>query len=162
MPPAEAEFDKAMQKKPKSITFLWIAILVLFVASAAVIFGIWTSYKTDRASNNLAMLGNNESGDVMGATTEDPNYLLKLTDNLKTGGVIIYGSSTDKQTARQLALFGQAATRLDYVECNSQLADSNSDECIARGVTRYPTWVKADKKITGYQTLADLEKFLSN
>ncbi|MEI8061135.1 MAG: hypothetical protein WCG99_02475 [Candidatus Berkelbacteria bacterium] len=162
MPPEEAEFNRTMQKKPKSITFLWVAVLVLFVASAAVIFGIWTSYKTDRASNNLARLNNIESGDVMGATTEDPEYLVKLTDNLKAAGVTIYGSSTDQKTAKQLVLFGQAATRLDYVECNSQSADSNSDECIARGITHYPTWVKADKKITGYQTLADLEKFLAN
>lgn len=158
----EDEFDQKVNRKPKSITFLWAAILVLFLASAVLIVGIWKSFRNDKISNNLALSNSIESGDVLGATTESPDYLIKLADSLKTDGVILYGFDGNQETKRQLAIFGQAITNLDYVECNSQSSHSNADECVARGIDKYPTWVKGEQKSTGFKTLEELEQMLAN
>ncbi len=157
----EEEFSKSVKKSSKSLTALWVAVAVLFLASAAVIAGLWVSFRKEKIGNNLASVNNTESGEVMGATTEDPDYLSNLVANLKTTGVIAYGFNSNAETKRQLAIFGQAISNLDYVECDSQVANSNPDECIARGISDYPTWVKGDQKFVGFKTLEDLEKILA-
>ncbi|MCX6810960.1 MAG: hypothetical protein NTY30_04520 [Candidatus Berkelbacteria bacterium] len=158
----EKQFNKEVNSSSKSLIFLWVTTLVLFLASTAVILGLWMSFKNDRIKTNLAILDSAESGEVMGTTTKDPNYLINLAENLKAKGIIVYGFDNNQETKRQLAIFGQAVTSIDYVECNSQSAHSNADECVARVIDQYPTWVEGEQKFVGYKTLEDLEKILSN
>ena len=158
----EEKLDKEFEKKPKQFTLLWVALVLLFLASGVVIFGIWSSYKNETVNGNLALVTSDNSGEVLGTTTEDPDYILKLVDDLKVAGIIFYGFNGNQESTKQLAIFGQATASLDYVECNSQSVGANADECVARGVSQYPTWIKGDQKFVGYQTLQDLEKILSN
>jgi len=157
----EDQFSKEVEQKPKSIAVLWTAVLFLFLASAAIIFGLWRSYKDDQISNNLAMSNNDLTGEVLGTSTEDPNYIAALVENLKSSGVILYGYDGNQENTKQLAIFGQAVTSLDYVECNPESSSSNADECVARGVDQYPTWVKGDQKYVGHKDLNHLEAILN-
>lgn len=158
----DEQFSKEVAQKPKSMAVLWTAVLFLFLACASVIFGLWKSYENDRISNNLAMSNNDLIGEVLGTSTEDPNYIAALVENLKSGGVVLYGYDGNQENTKQLAIFGQAAAGLDYVECNPQSSSSNTDECVARGVDQYPTWVIGDQKFARYKTLEDLEEILNN
>lgn len=156
----EDEFAKKVNPASKSVTFLWVAALVLLLACAAVIVGLWMSTKNDQNKSQMAVVTGVESGDVMGATTRDPEYLTNLAQNLAANGVVLYGFDGDRETKRQLAIFGQAITSLDYVECNSESAHANSDECVAKGVEDYPTWAKGDEKTVGFKSLEALEQML--
>jgi len=146
---------------PKTLTLLWVSGLVLFLAVSAVLAGLWMSTKSERKAANLAS-ASVESGQVLGATTQDPQYLVNLANNLKTSGLILYGFDTDAQTQKQLSIFGQALSGLNYVECDPQTARSNADECLAKGIESYPVWVKGDQKYPGYKSLSELEKLLAS
>lgn len=158
----EDQFEKDVNQKSKSVTFLWVAALVLFLACAAVVAGLWMSYNKDSADRQLALSNNIESGDVLGTSTEDLDYLVQLAENLKTDGVVLYGYDGNQGTKKQLSIFGQAITSLDYVECNSGSYHANADECVAKGIDQYPTWVRGEEKMIGYKTLSDLENILAN
>lgn len=146
---------------PKSLTVLWVSGLVLLLATSAALAGLWMSTRNDRKAANLAS-ASTESGQVLGATTQDPQYLVSLTNNLKTSGLVLYGFDTDAQTKKQLLIFGQALPGLNYVECDPQAARSNADECLAKGIENYPVWVKGDQKYPGYKSLSELEKLLAS
>ena len=151
------------EKKPsqKSLTVLFVSGLVLLLAISAALAGLWMSTKSERKAANLAS-ASVESGQVLGATTQDPQYLVNLANNLKTAGLVLYGYDTDTQTGKQLSIFGQALSGLNYVECDPQAAHSNADECLAKGIENYPVWVKGDQKYPGYKSLSELEKLLAS
>ena len=154
--------EKHFNQVGRSLTKFWVLIIILFLASAAAISGLWFSFRNENlGSANLALSAVDESGETLGASTEDPESLTQLANNLKNTGIILYGFDTNGATKRQLSVFGQAVNTLDYVECNSALSNSNAEECTARGVNSYPTWIKDGQKIVGFQTPESLEKLLS-
>ncbi|MFA5158697.1 MAG: hypothetical protein WC451_05955 [Patescibacteria group bacterium] len=143
-------------KDKKSMKLLWTLNAVLLLAISAAVFGLWFSHKNEKSD-----LGYKSGGSVLGASTKDPNYLIGLTDSLKQSGFVLYGDSKESQTKKQLSDFGQAVDYLDYVECDSQIKGSNPEECLAKGIEEYPTWVHGADKIPGYLTSQEIEKMLS-
>lgn len=144
----------------KYLAILWVSGLVLFLAVSAVLTGLWMSTRNERKAANLAG-ANVEFGQVLGASTQDPDYLVNLVSSLKFAGFVLYGYDGDDSTKKQLQAFGQAVSNLDYVECNSQAVHANADECLAKGIVEYPTWVKIDQKFAGFKSLSELEKLLA-
>ncbi|MEK6964308.1 MAG: peptidylprolyl isomerase [Nanoarchaeota archaeon] len=69
----------------------------------------------------------------------------------------LYGIKTDVQTQKQLKLFGDASSYLNYIDC-SYLGNPNvvKKECAQKGVSTFPTWVIGSIKQPGVQTLQQL------
>ena len=164
---AEVNGEKSPEKGDQggvksSDTMLKVATLVVAVALIAVVALLWLNYRRDlRGLTNIA-LDNSENGQVLGASTQNPDYLANLAISLKNAGYILYGSSSDTNTKRQKDIFGQGFSDIDYVECDQGVVNSNSQECVAKGIDIYPTWVQTDKKFPGYKSLNELEKLLAS
>lgn len=153
-----SDFEQALDPKEKrSVKLLWSVNILLFLAVSATIFGLWY-YNTDQSAKPK----DTGNGSVLGASTKDPQYLSSLSDSLKTNGFVLYGDIKESKTKKQLAEFGQAAQGLDYVECDSQVEQANPQECLAKGVETYPTWVRGEKKYQGYFSLKELERLIAD
>lgn len=69
----------------------------------------------------------------------------------------LYGAYWCEDCNAQKELFGVAADDLVYVECSTDDAQRQTDECIAAGITRYPTWkIGTTTEVRGVQTLEEL------
>jgi len=155
------EKDVGIEKR--SLVILSISTALIFVALASVILSLWFMMQNDRKRNQeIAARETSESGIVKGVSTEDPQYLANLVDNLKKAGFILYGSDSDANSRRQKEIFGQANAGLDYVECDPGAENSNPQECVAKGIDEYPTWVREEQKFPGYKSLDELEEFLAS
>jgi len=148
-------------REKKEIKILSISISAIFVVLFFAVAGIWYTAKNEQKTyDNLVQSTIGESGRVLGALIEDPEFLTKLASNLKAAGFVLYGSNGDEKTEKQKEVFGQAYSSLDYVECNPQVKNSNALECVARGIEKYPTWVSGDKLYPGYKSPTELEEIL--
>jgi uncharacterized membrane protein len=90
---------------------------------------------------------------------EDP-YLRGLAQQLVEKGAKFYGAYWCPVCQRQKAAFGASEKRLPYVECSpgGQRA-SSAPECVAAGVTNYPTWIfPGGDRITSFLEPAELAR----
>lgn len=155
----EKGFEDGNDKK--SFVILGISSAALFLLTLITVFAIWMMNSNEiKKYNQLAANGLEESGVVKGASTSDPDYLTKIASNLKTSGFVLYGSLENQKTIKQREIFGQAASTIDFVECDPQIKSANSSECVAKGIKIYPTWVSGEKKFEGYHSLPELEKLI--
>jgi len=143
----------------KNVLKFLVALLVISLIGIALVY-VFAPAK-DTAQKEKAT----ESGDVAGATTESSgrtntgennSYVQKLAQHLVDSGMILYGAFWDQSTIDQKQLFGDSATLLDYVECDQTGSNPNPDECLAQGITIYPTWVYQGKQYHHLQSLANL------
>lgn len=145
----------------KSFRLLTISTVLLFVATISIIAAIWVMNQREiRSYNQLASAVPAEDGAVKGASTTDPEYLVKLADSLKSNNFVLYGSEKNNKTQKQKEIFGQAAENIDFVECDPQVESANSLECAANNVKIYPTWAVGERKFEGYKSLSELEKMI--
>ena len=71
-------------------------------------------------------------------------------------GAKFYGAFWCPHCQEQKALFGDAVSKLPYVECSTPDKQNQTQVCIDAGIKNYPTWSLADgSKIPG---LVSLEK----
>jgi hypothetical protein len=63
---------------------------------------------------------------------------------LKDKGAIFYGAFWCPHCQAQKKLFGSSAHLLPYVECSTPDANGQTQICIDKNITSYPTWVLAD------------------
>lgn len=145
-------------------TFLFI-LLAVFLVSGGLIFMSSKSKKT--ADNNG--LTTEENGGVAGASTADKNaedsnkddaYKEKLAKYMTEKGMAMYGAYWCPHCQDQKKLFGDSFKYVDYVECDAQGPNANPDECTAKGVEGYPTWIYQGQKYSGYQSLSALAKIV--
>lgn len=137
----------------------------LFMASISVVMlaalgGVFLIEK-----NNLKELANQNSqkssaGEVAGVSSEDDDYLTQLAKSLSDKGMVLFGAYWSEDSKKQKDLFGDAAKYIDYVECDQSGANANSDECIARKIETYPTWVYNNTEYKGIKTLSDLAQII--
>jgi hypothetical protein len=130
--------------------FLFVGALIV-VAGLGVIFALGNN----RQKNTLSQNG---SGEVAGAVSSQDNYIERLARHLSDSSMVLYGSSLSSETKDQKALFGEAITAIDYVDCDVAGNSSNPDECVGQDITIYPTWVYNGEKFEGEQSLSDLAK----
>ncbi|OGG89109.1 hypothetical protein A2592_03205 [Candidatus Kaiserbacteria bacterium RIFOXYD1_FULL_42_15] len=63
---------------------------------------------------------------------------------LKDKGATFYGAYWCPHCQSQKALFGKSAKLLPYVECSTPDGQSQTQVCIDKKITGYPTWEFAD------------------
>ncbi|MCX6812776.1 MAG: hypothetical protein NTW79_04165 [Candidatus Berkelbacteria bacterium] len=151
----EKTIEKNFSDESKTTKILLGVLLVVLVAVVLISVLLWKNVRRDQSAN---IAGTSESGSVLGASTEDPDYLSSLTDDLKAKGFVLYGSSQSSETTRQKNIFGQAFSNLDYVECDPNTSGANPDECSARGISVFPTWISGDQAFPGFQSVEQLQE----
>ena len=70
---------------------------------------------------------------------------------LNESGLIMYGTDWCPHCKNQKELFGSSFEFVNYINC-----DFNQEECVANGVTGYPTWKFGLQKFSGVQSLEKL------
>ena len=103
------------------------------------------------SSVNIAMLGSSavQAGPDPGA----------LADHLSQTKVMYYGSWRCPACQYQGRLFGDAVTRLPYVECGKpKELPIQAAACKQKEIRRYPTWILPNgERREGVQSLEDLQ-----
>jgi uncharacterized membrane protein/thiol-disulfide isomerase/thioredoxin len=84
-----------------------------------------------------------------GDAFSSPDQLAALADYLRQSGAVFYGASWCPHCQAQKQMFGAAASKLPYVECDPRGTDAQPDVCQAVGVQAYPTWVINGQKHEG-------------
>jgi hypothetical protein len=102
-----------------------------------------------------------DNGNVKGATdnttgTESNDYKAKLAKFLTQKGMVMYGAYWCTHCKDQKETFGDAFQFIDYVECDAGGPNGNPDECKAKGVEGYPTWIYQGQKYPGVRSLSEL------
>jgi len=76
---------------------------------------------------------------------------------LKDKGAVFYGTFWCPHCQATKKLFGSSAKLLPYVECSTADANGQTQACIDKKISSYPTWEFADgSRLTGELTLAQL------
>lgn len=132
--------------------------LVIGIALIVIIAGLGIIFFASNKVGDKNGKSDSENGQVSGASTQNENaeYKEKLARYLKEQGMILYGAYWCSHCKEQKALFGDAVKYLDYVECDAKGDGANPDECVARGIEGYPTWIYNGKQYSGVQSLESL------
>ncbi len=75
---------------------------------------------------------------------EGPGKYDEFATCLKDKGATFYGAFWCPHCQAQKKLFGKSAKLLPYVECSTADASGQTQACIDKKITGYPTWVFAD------------------
>jgi hypothetical protein len=78
-----------------------------------------------------------------------PGQYDKLAMCIKKQGVIFYGAFWCPHCQRTKAEFGSSAQYLPYVECSNPDGQSQTQICIDKKITSYPTWIRPDGAVLG-------------
>lgn len=80
-----------------------------------------------------------------------------FTQCLKDSGAIFYGAFWCPHCQATKKMFGNSAKLLPYVECSTPDGNRQTQLCIEKGITQYPTWKFTDgSELTGERTLQEL------
>lgn len=86
-----------------------------------------------------------------------PGKLDGFAQCIKDSGTIFYGAFWCPHCQNQKKLFGNSEKLLPYVECSTPNGQAQTQECIDKKITNYPTWVYPDGSTqTGEVSLEDL------
>ncbi|OGG53532.1 hypothetical protein A2851_03755 [Candidatus Kaiserbacteria bacterium RIFCSPHIGHO2_01_FULL_53_29] len=87
-----------------------------------------------------------------------PSKLDGFAQCLKDKGVIFYGAFWCPHCQRTKAMFGSSAKLLPYVECSTPDGQGQTQICVDKKITSYPTWVflNSTTTLTGERTLQEL------
>lgn len=75
----------------------------------------------------------------------------KVAQCLSEKGAILYASQYCPHCQEQKKLFGNAISKIEMVECSSQI-----ERCQEAGITAYPTWVINGRKFLGTKDMKTL------
>jgi uncharacterized membrane protein len=98
------------------------------------------------------------AGAAEDATGFTPDRLAALADYLRQSGAVFYGAYWCPHCQAQKQMFGAAASKLPYVECDPRGTNAQPDVCQAVGVQAYPTWVINGQKREGEVSPSDLAR----
>lgn len=91
------------------------------------------------------------------ATPPGPGKYDTFAQCLKDKGAVFYGAFWCPHCQAQKKLFGSSARSLPYVECSTANGNAQTQACIDKGITSYPTWEFTDgSRLTGEITLEKL------
>jgi len=83
--------------------------------------------------------------------TGSPGQYDEFAQCLTAKGIKMYGTNWCTYCKKQKELFGSSFKYIDFVDC-----DKNKQECLAAGVTGYPTWKINGENYIGLQQLSRL------
>jgi uncharacterized membrane protein/glutaredoxin len=91
-------------------------------------------------------------------TSQSGESELALAEHLKKTGATMYGGWFCSHCYEQKQLFGREAVKksVNYVECNEQGSNPQTELCQKEGITGFPTWDIKGKKYSGVQPLERL------
>ncbi|MFZ2149611.1 MAG: hypothetical protein WAV15_00405 [Minisyncoccia bacterium] len=102
----------------------------------------------------VALLAMLRSG---GGASAGPGIYDEFATCLKDKGAVFYGAFWCPHCQSQKKLFGSSQKLLPYVECSTADGRGQTQACIEKGITSYPTWEFADgSKLNGEIPLAQL------
>jgi uncharacterized membrane protein/glutaredoxin len=84
--------------------------------------------------------------------------LAALADHLHESGAVVYGAYWCPHCQSQRAMFGAAASKLPYVECDPRGSAARPAACQAAGVRAFPTWVIGGQTIEGTLSIEELAR----
>lgn len=146
--------------KNKWISFGIIAAIIIVVVGATIAL----SRSDKNNSTKIADDTTTDRGKVEGVTNNDSeasdNYKEALAKYLTQKGAVLYGAYWCPHCQDQKKEFGDALKYVDYVECDPSGENANPDECKAKDIESYPTWIYEGKKYTGIQSLSDLAQMV--
>lgn len=89
-----------------------------------------------------------------------PGQLDTFAQCLKDKGVIFYGAFWCPHCQKTKAMFGRSAKLLPYVECSTADGKGQTEECKAKNISSYPTWVfpNSTSTLTGERSLIELSQ----
>ena len=139
----------------KWLLFLAIVVIVI-IAGLGIIF-----FASNRVGDKNSK-SDSENGQVSGVSTQnqDAEYKEKLAKYMTKQGMVLYGAYWCSHCKAQKELFGDAVRYLDYVECDAKGDNANPDECVAKGIEGYPTWIYNGEKYSGEQSLSKLAEIV--
>jgi uncharacterized membrane protein len=108
------------------------------------------------AASGTDLAGSGPSGSAASAMT--PDQLAALADHLRQSGAVFYGAYWCPHCQNQKQMFGAAASKLPYVECDPRGANAQPAACQAAGVQAYPTWVIGGQKVEGELSPSELAR----
>lgn len=90
---------------------------------------------------------------------ESETSAIALAQHLTQIEAKMYGAYWCDHCSQQKQLFGKAAVeQLPYVECDPAGENSQPNQCLAAGITRYPTWIIHQSKYEGMRSLQDIAR----
>ncbi len=95
-------------------------------------------------------------------STPSPYDVSALAQCLTNKGVVFYGAFWCPHCQATKKLFGDAVSKLPYVECSTPDAQGVTQICKDQGIESYPTWVfpesttSSSTRLTGERTLEEL------
>lgn len=135
--------------KNKSLYLFVLIAAIIVIGGLVVVF--FSNKNSDREQSNSS----SEQGEVAGATTQD-DYAVGLAKFMSAKGMVMYGTYWCSHCQSQKKVFGDAFKYVDYVECDASGPGANPDECVAKGIEGYPTWIYNNQKISGEKSLSEL------
>lgn len=91
--------------------------------------------------------------------TKSDDRSIRLAKHLNSVGAVLYGAFWCSHCYDQKQTFGkEAASMLNYVECDKRSQNSGNQLCKDKQVKGYPTWEINGKLYSGDQSLEELEK----
>ncbi|MFA7243875.1 MAG: protein disulfide isomerase family protein [Patescibacteria group bacterium] len=138
-----------MKNKPLYL-FVFIAVIIVIIG-LVILF-----YSNKKSSSEQANSDNSGEGNVAGVTTEDQDFATGLAKYMTAQGMVMYGAYWCPHCKSQKEIFGDAFKYVDYVECDASGPDANPDECVAKGIEGYPTWIYNGTKYSGDKSLQEL------
>jgi uncharacterized membrane protein len=108
------------------------------------------------AASTPASTATADTGTASATSTGNADQLAALADHLRESGAVFYGAYWCPHCQNQKAMFGGAASRLPYVECDSRGTNGQPAACQAAGVKAYPTWVIGGQTVEGELSVSEL------
>ncbi|MFA5926881.1 MAG: protein disulfide isomerase family protein [Patescibacteria group bacterium] len=152
--------------KDKGAMFGLIVLVVIVVAGIAIGAGKGKgsdSSSGDASANNSVSQdssGMDNSNIPDGESGESAEYKEKLAKFLAQRGAVMYGAYWCPHCKSQKKAFGDAFKYVNYVECDASGENANPDECAAKGITGYPTWIYQGKSYSGFRSLSQLAQMV--
>jgi hypothetical protein len=93
------------------------------------------------------------------APTADQVELASVAQWLTDSGVKMYGAFWCPHCADQKKIFGEAFSKINYIECSTPDAKSQTQACKDAGIDSYPTWeFKGGVRVEGVLNLDQLKE----
>ncbi len=122
--------------------------IIIAVAGLLLVIGVGLYVTTSKSTPSL---GTSSTASIAASPVG------QFAQCLKEKGVTFYGAFWCPHCKAQKQLFGDAAALLPYVECSTANGNAQTQFCIDKKITGYPTWEFADgSRLSGEQTFAQL------
>lgn len=142
--------------KDKLPHFIGITVAIVALAGGLIYLNKPKKEASSKSEQDYSAIMAGPAPGTIVNSNENIEYKEKLAKSLTEKGAVLYGAYWCPHCKDQKKLFDEAAKYLNYVECDASGENANPDECEAREIKSYPTWIYQGKQYSGTKSLADL------